>query len=168
MTELRIPEGVSKNFPNRTEMSEFEISRIDESWVLDDDFFASLVGADCWGVYITRRDGTIIPIMNTYALFEDIGRSFRVGHRSTPQYESERKVRRDLMNNISILLDELSYGDTASIMMFGSEPWRVDATRNSSNEITYASYACQDMIDRFLTQNTNSNHRPCHCQEDDN
>lgn len=167
-TRLLYPEGVSKNFPYRTEMEECDIKEMDSSWELTDDFFNSLVGADCWGVYITRHNGSLIPIFNTYALYDKINQSFGVGHRSTPQYREERRVRERLIDDITPLLDDLEYEDTASIMMFGSHPWRIDATRNSSNEITYKALASQPFIDRYITKTSNQEcDHPCQCHHDD-
>lgn len=60
------------------------------------DIISYLVGADCWDVSITSNN-TLDVKMNTYVLFDKIGRCFNQEHENfipNPQYLEEEKCGR--------------------------------------------------------------------------
>lgn len=79
-----------------------------------------LVGADCWGVYVKHPDESITPLINIYALFNEIGRSFGLNCKPTPQYMYECEVRNKIIQNPVSILNQLRPNDSLYIYLGGS------------------------------------------------
>lgn len=123
---------------------EFDIS---ESGKANIEILRECIGADCWGIYIRKRSGTIIPRMNVYALDP----SLRKDALTKRQYEREQKYRSRVMSDINILLDELTKeGDSANVVMFEEEyAWMIECVRAGDDEYTFNVYAKPSMLQRI-------------------
>lgn len=71
--------------------------------------------------------------MNTYVLFDKIGRCFNKEHENfipNPQYLEEEKWRESVLDDPNILISELkNVGDYIDIYMFGYNSWKVQITK---------------------------------------
>jgi hypothetical protein len=130
--------NVSHKYPKMThkftekDMEEYEIN------IENEDIGKDYIGADCWGIAIKRSNGTLEPKINTYALFDIIGRSFNVGMIPNAQYDFEHQYRQKLINDFyTFLEDELNTGDSVYIYMFQKKCWRVTVTKHG-NGYTYS------------------------------
>ena len=96
------------------------------------DIISYLVGAVCWDVSITSNN-TLDVKMNTYVLFDKIGRCFNQEHENfipNPQYLEEEKWRESVLDDPNILISELkNVGDYIDIYMFGYDSWKVQITK---------------------------------------
>jgi len=70
------------------------------------------VGGDCWGIYI-KRGQQILPITNTYALYEKFGE----GYLTTRQGMLENKVRDNILESPKDLLLWMEPKDELCVML---------------------------------------------------
>lgn len=147
--------GVSSDYPEIDQMIPFDIKLIHREWTLDRDFFESLVGADCWGIYIRRQNGELLSLVNTYALYDKVGRCFnKANPKYIPnlQYEQEEEFRDKVIDNMDTLINMLRIGDTASIMMYGNGSWRIDCKKISNTRFQYRAYSTPQTIEEFRSR----------------
>ena len=137
---------VSHEYPNSV-MMPISIKVIDPAWSLDDEFFESLIAADCWGVRIVKGNGRIVPVYNTYALLKKHG---TLHIHNDPQCACENEMRQQLIDNPKHLVNLLEPGDTAEVWMFEDASWTVTATRTPTNDIQYNAYATPEFHESCL------------------
>jgi hypothetical protein len=78
---------------------------------------------------ICRQNGEIIPLMNTYALIEELGYSLGKTRKYCKQYEDEREYRTSVIDNAYVLINNLKCLDTILIYMYGENGYVIRATR---------------------------------------
>lgn len=97
-----------------------------------ENIISCLIGADCWGVTIIQND-TVKVKLNTYLLYERIGRCFNRNHPDfipDSQYLQEEELRANIIADPNLLLSELiNLGDRIDIYMFGEGSWKMRITK---------------------------------------
>lgn len=127
-------------YPPTQHMRPMNVFRIAQS----KEGFDSLPGSDCWGVFITKRDGSIVPFVNSYVDRDD-----------ESKWRSELRFRDKIDGRTEVLTDLLEVGEVATLLMFGDASWKMDAIRVSPKQIAYATYGDATKVKNGRTQTSN-------------
>jgi hypothetical protein len=90
---------------------------------------SSFLSADCWGLLIYTKDGVMIPLINTYALIEELGYSLGSSRKYCKQHEQEQEYRNFIISNPDNLINSIGHLGTISIYMYGENGYVVMATK---------------------------------------
>ena len=97
-------------------------------WEGDLDIYSivSCIGADCWGVKYNGES-----IFNTYALYDDIGRTFGIDRINNFEYDMQDMRRKKIYDNEDEFIKNINNNDIIDIYLFGNNPHMFRIIKNN-------------------------------------